>query len=337
MAEPWDTDHSFDHAALGERLARSLASGRYSGSPQFTPDVAPRWVAHGWDCDVFRVTDDTGVAWLCKLPKRRQVEPWLRKEAAILDALAQGGFELAPKLALSGEPDPLPYVWIGISITPGRDLLTARTEVDAAVCGASFGAVMRRLHTFEMEALGERPPTILRRVDHPLEDSLRRIEVLKRALADANEVQAIDSDLLSRLRGMATRAAAAQAEEVITRFVHDDFYPEHVFVDPASSRVQGLIDWSDACWGDPASDFTPLAWCFGDSFLEPALDAYATGHRHGLGVRDLDAMRRRIHRVATTSGLYDITVASRGAPNVPLGQRIATLLDRTRDGWLERV
>ncbi|KAF1734348.1 hypothetical protein CRV24_005886 [Beauveria bassiana] len=42
-------------------------------------------------------------------------------------------------------------------------------------------------------------------------------------------------------------------------FLHADLKGEHIFVDPDTGRLTGVIDWSDACVGDPAVDIHGLA------------------------------------------------------------------------------
>ncbi|KAM3511873.1 hypothetical protein MY11210_004491 [Beauveria gryllotalpidicola] len=42
-------------------------------------------------------------------------------------------------------------------------------------------------------------------------------------------------------------------------FLHADLKGEHIFVDPDTGRLAGVIDWSDACVGDPAVDIHGLA------------------------------------------------------------------------------
>lgn len=38
-------------------------------------------------------------------------------------------------------------------------------------------------------------------------------------------------------------------------FLHGDFSPDNIIVDPATGRLVGVIDWGNAALGDPALDF----------------------------------------------------------------------------------
>ena len=51
-------------------------------------------------------------------------------------------------------------------------------------------------------------------------------------------------------------------------FVHQDLHPENILVH--DGRLAALIDWGDAGWGDPASDFRYVP----ARFMAAALDAY---------------------------------------------------------------
>ncbi len=59
------------------------------------------------------------------------------------------------------------------------------------------------------------------------------------------------------------------------RLIHADLAPEHILCDPASARVTGIIDWEDACTGDPALDFVGLLQAGGRPFVERVLACYS--------------------------------------------------------------
>lgn len=58
------------------------------------------------------------------------------------------------------------------------------------------------------------------------------------------------------------------------RFVHGDFSPDNIMVDPPSGRLIGVIDWGNAALGDPALDFMPLVLWQGWDFLHNVVSAY---------------------------------------------------------------
>jgi aminoglycoside phosphotransferase (APT) family kinase protein len=58
-------------------------------------------------------------------------------------------------------------------------------------------------------------------------------------------------------------------------FVHNDIATEHIFVDPETGRLVGLLDFGDAVFGDPAIDFASLPSQLGWEATEAALRTYS--------------------------------------------------------------
>jgi aminoglycoside 2''-phosphotransferase len=57
-------------------------------------------------------------------------------------------------------------------------------------------------------------------------------------------------------------------------FLHGDFGPANIIVDPASGRLVGVIDWGNAEIGDPAGEFAYLVLWQGWRFMHAVLSAY---------------------------------------------------------------
>jgi aminoglycoside phosphotransferase (APT) family kinase protein len=58
------------------------------------------------------------------------------------------------------------------------------------------------------------------------------------------------------------------------RFIHGDFSPDNLMVDPGTGRLIGVIDWGNAAIGDPALDFVPLVLWRGWRFAQAVFRAY---------------------------------------------------------------
>jgi aminoglycoside phosphotransferase (APT) family kinase protein len=95
-------------------------------------------------------------------------------------------------------------------------------------------------------------------------------------------------------------AAAPPAEGYALMFSHNDLGIEHVLVDPGTSTVTGIIDWSDAALADPAYDFGLLYRDLGPRALEVAIGSYRTD-REGL-----DSLRQRAVFYARCSVFEDL-------------------------------
>jgi macrolide phosphotransferase len=325
MPAPWDADHGLDREDLERALAEAVLSAEHEGSVRLAARPAPRWVAQGWDCDVLALSDVDGIAWLVKVPRRAAVVGPLRREAALLEELERLAPSLAPRLGSRGRAGALPHDWIAVSVAPGASLFDRLDSVDPAPLGASVGARLRAVHEASPSVLGARPGRIAAERPSYLGDPVPALAALRLH---------VGPELTERVAARLERESSRAPGHVPARFVHGDVFPEHVFFDPATGGVTALIDWSDAGWGDPAIDFSPVAWLLGDAFLVPALEAWA---RAGGDADGVDAMRARAERQAFLVGIHDVDVAARGAPNVPLAPRIAALRARAAEGWLERA
>jgi len=50
---------------------------------------------------------------------------------------------------------------------------------------------------------------------------------------------------------------------------HGDVAPEHLYLEPERHRLTGIIDWGDACFGDPALDVGGLGFLAPPERLAP--------------------------------------------------------------------
>src|SRR5262249_24820792 len=117
-------------------------------------------------------------------------------------------------------------------------------------------AYMHRLPVDEVKALGVPVE------GNPIEDSL---ELARRRAATIPDVTA-------RLRRDALDTGGLRPAQTQV-LAHNDLWGEHSLIDPQLGRVTGIIDWADACIGDPASDYGGLLAWLGESFLVRALEA----------------------------------------------------------------
>lgn len=96
------------------------------------------------------------------------------------------------------------------------------------------------------------------------------------------------------------------------RFLHGDFSPDNVMVDPRTGRLTGVIDWGNAAIGDPAVDFVGLVLWRGWGFAESVVDAYRGTVEEGF----LDRVRYHA-QIRALEWLTD-TIKRRGDPALHL-------------------
>lgn len=54
---------------------------------------------------------------------------------------------------------------------------------------------------------------------------------------------------------------------------HDDLWCKHIYHDPRTGKLTGIIDWGDIAITDPAKDFYGF-WVYGEAFLDDVLSHY---------------------------------------------------------------
>ena len=186
---------------------------------------------------VFRVGDEVAA----RLPRLRQWEADLIREAALLPVVAAVLPVAVPEPLLLGEPSSaFPLRWALVRWVEGD--VPRPGEVDATEL-ADAVAALRSLD-----------PAPLPRAGRPV-------------LTDADQAEALRS-AIAALDGFDRRAVAAAWEAAVEAPawdgvrvpIHADLLPPNLLV--RAGRLAGVIDWGGAGAGDPANDLVPAWSCF---------------------------------------------------------------------------
>lgn len=256
---PWDADR--------ELTVAQATSAIQSQFPEVAANVVQP-IGSGWDNDAFVVDD----RWIFRFPRCRDVADQLDKERRLAPIVAQALSDLGiavPAMSMPGQPcDDFPYRFTGYPRLPGipADQLP-EGQIDTTAVADALGAALARLHSISADSLTHVGlPTDSSGPAHSLAE-VRESADLLRAL-DGPDVQrclewVMDSSVLP----------PPYAGEL--RFVHSDIATEHIFVDPETGRLVGLLDFGDAVFGDPAIDFASLPSQLGWEATEAALGTYS--------------------------------------------------------------
>ena len=214
----------------------------------------------GWDYVVFEVNG----AWIVRIPRRAEVEGWLRKEIRLLPEIAPLLPLPIPRFDVVAADEEEPFV--AYRKLRGRSLdVMLRGEVDAPVLGRQLGSFLAALHSFPL-------PRAMRltRTDPESPGWLAQQEELReRSERDAYPLLEPEE---RRRADHVFEEYFASVDGVSPALVHGDLGPDHVL--SSTDTVTGVIDWSDASVGDPAID---LAWpthATPREVAEALLDAY---------------------------------------------------------------
>jgi aminoglycoside 2''-phosphotransferase len=226
----------------------------------------------GWSSFVVEArTVQSDQEWIFRFPRRPEIVMSLEMEIALLPYLARALPVSVPQIEIiipgqDGRP-----AFAGYPKIPGSALdsvLADHPEAQPSLA-QQIGEILSALHQ-----------TTLPWVVHRL---LPRRTVLdwKRSYLDL--YQKVRQQVYPMLDASRQGAATALWEDFLRQrdhfrfdvaLIHGDLGAEHILCDPVCNRVTGILDWEDACTGDPALDFVGLLQSGGEGFVRQVLAAY---------------------------------------------------------------
>lgn len=223
-----------------------------------------RLLGQGWDNDAVCVDEQL----VFRFPRRADVVPHVTRERCILEVIAPRLPLPIPKFSYYGHvPTVFPWPFAGYPLLPGVPLAEIGFDrLDLVAAGKSLGQFLHALHHTPTDLLAScdlRVYTPAAWVDRHLELLAHLRPELRRFFAPA---------LADRLIDHWQRVWSAQHVQAFTPcLIHSDLNPDHLLVDPQTGQLTGIIDFSDACLADPATDFAELP----DPLAAVAFEHYA--------------------------------------------------------------
>jgi aminoglycoside 2''-phosphotransferase len=252
---------------MSPSLAGALIAAQF---PQLVPATV-RYLGEGYDSWAFDVNGE----WVFRFPKRPDVEAHLLIEMRVLPLLARGAPVAAPDFSFSGRASAdFPRQFAGY-----RKIVLAQflSWLHAFPTSAAAGAAVPQTS----------PDALLHEI---MEDALGDFERVRQVAPGAP----LDEWHAYLRRGVDSPARVARAA-----LVHGDLAAEHILLDPETSGVTGVIDWSDVSLGDPAVDIAGLFHWGGDRLVAEVLSLYSPGC-------DRDTLSRA-RFIAACRGAADVT------------------------------
>lgn len=226
-------------------------------------------IEEGWDSSVLEVDGQ----WIVRVPRRDEVREWMRREAGLLPELAAALPVPVPRFEVVEDSD---VFFVAYRRLPGEPLHEAPVAL-----AAELGGFLAALHGFPKERA-------LRSGLDEIDAAgwlTRQHDFIERCVGEVMPLLAEDE----RRRAGRTfdRFPSSWDGSLQTVLVHADLGPAHILHE--GSSVTGVIDWSDACLGDPALDFAWPLHGTGEGFARTLLDAYSREREPdaGLGERAL--------------------------------------------------
>jgi len=231
--------------------------------------TACHYLSEGWDSSAWLVNHTL----IFRFPKRAEVAACLRREIALLPALAEAlpvPIAHFTYVAPSGAPTDPALPFVGYRKLEGVFLDTAPKFLHpASPLLPPLAAFLRALHAFPHDravAAGVPAATWDTWVAHWHTFAARTMH---------DDDPALDPPTRA---WVATFRAAFLAELTLAArplaLTHHDLALEHILADPTGTRITGVIDWGDLALGDPALDFAGFAGSCDAATLTALLTAY---------------------------------------------------------------
>lgn len=202
------------------------------------PDLAElpiQWEAEGWDNFMFRLGDDLAV----RMPRRQVGADLADNERAILPQIAECTPYQVPAPIRFGESGcGYPWPWSVVTWSKGK---TADTHPPAPEEAARFGQFLRELHDSRVEIAHRNPFR-----DQPLDAFAERF--------DLRLGECIKEGLISNAEVKELRRVFECGSQLtpVSCLIHGDLHPQNVLVQ--EGKITAIIDWGDACHGEPGVD-----------------------------------------------------------------------------------
>jgi aminoglycoside phosphotransferase (APT) family kinase protein len=230
-------------------------------------------IDEGWDSLVLEVDGER----IVRVPRRDEVRESMRVETRLLPKLAPVLPVPVPRFDLVEDSDLFFVAYPKLSGEPLDD--------PAELLATELGAFLAALHGF--------PRRLAIRAglaDVDADGWLAR----QRALIErcgSEVVPLLDDGEQSRAEAM-FEGFVARWVPLRTVLVHADLGPAHIL--HRGSSITGVIDWSDACLGDPALDFAWLLYGTVEAFASALLEAYSRERDPDPGLRERALFYRRL-------------------------------------------
>lgn len=212
-----------------------------------------RFILEGWDNVVIEVNDTL----IFRITSREEVQSQFLKELELLPVL-NANLSVGTPLPIYSRTDESPY-FMGYEKIEGVQLRSSHVNNYLETVSSSIGTFLSELHQIKGDKL--------RRIDY---NDPSAWKVQYQLLYNR-----IESELSNRFNSRIWR----RIKYVFNNYLND---PENFIFEPVLchrdlsgehilhiiGNISGVIDWGDACFGDPAFDLTGLYADFGRTFAE---------------------------------------------------------------------
>ena len=261
---PWRTDR-----ALTDETARDLIETQFS-------HLAPIHItnrAQGWDNEALEINGQ----WIFRFPKRADSAADMERELRLLPQIASRLPLPIPRYEFFGQATAkFPYLFAGYHRLDG--VPASHAEVgDTENVAAQLGAFLSALHAIDWNEFAGIEISSENDTYHAYWPAVEaELASLTRYLGE-RQIEKYRAFLREQKRGFAFANWRV--------LLHADLRDEHILLAPDGSHVAGIIDWTDAAWGDAAHDFAGIWEWQGEAFARRVHAFYARESDDGFWAR----------------------------------------------------
>ncbi|MFF4987299.1 phosphotransferase family protein [Streptosporangium saharense] len=194
---------------------------------------------------VFLLGDDL----VLRVPRTERFLTDLVKEAAVIPVALRAGVRTPEVVTFDDTCSVVDVPYMVLTRTRGVDL--ARLEPPTTDMEHLFRQVGRELGKLHRLS----PSTVPALVGVPVENDVVDPWALTDRLLEGGW---IDAEAARWLTGWFDRLSACLPTSPPMVLVHGDIAPQNLLVSPRTARLNGIVDWGDAEWADPAVDFAKM-------------------------------------------------------------------------------
>jgi len=246
---------------LTREMVREVVSEQF---PELAGATVER-LGEGWEHETYLVDDRV----VFRFPRQAGGGDGFEWEEGLhaLVASVIGDLVGIPRITRWGRPSAhFPYPFAGHDLIPGVAANDSLAPFNPALAD-DIGRVLGRLHAIPPEVAAAAGAGAADAHKSDMSAGLVRVRFRVNELPEIRRLCPNPCAWLDNIVGVPAPYSGPP------RFIHDDFQPEHVLVNPATGRLSGIIDWG-AGLGDPARDFGYMLLLGGWSFFQRALRAY---------------------------------------------------------------
>ncbi|MGW4404692.1 phosphotransferase family protein [Nonomuraea sp. NPDC004702] len=184
-----------------------------------------------------------------RIPRTEQFLPDLVKEAAVIPYARRAGVRTPEIVAFDDTCSVVDVPYMVLTRTRGTDLASLDLpDADPERLYRQAGRELGKLHRLT-------PDTAPAPAGVPTDDGNADPWALTdRLLKDGW----IDAETARWLAGWFDRLSPHLPTSPPSVLIHGDIAPQNLLISPRTAQLNGIVDWGDAAWADPAADFAKV-------------------------------------------------------------------------------